>query len=365
MATAVPQAPLAPTVEANTAAITDLFAVVQSLRADLEEAHAQILATPPPKADLPKIRDPDLFNGTGGSIAIRAFLTQLKLVFTMQPSRYAKDTTKIAYAASHLRGNAFHWIEPYLTATEAQMAADPDFTWMRTYDGFAKQFDATFGDQDQLKQAGLKIQELRQTSTVSAYASEFRRLAFILGWKDSQLIQMYEHGLSPRIRDYLVPMPDFTSFSELVKVTTNIDNKLNLQHGYPSAFISQLPPPDTTTFDTYAPQHPVAYAPAFPAPPAPYFNEGDLRPMEVDAIRHRRPIPSAPVHQVSHHRAPLTNQERQHRRDNNLCMYCGKPGHIWATCRLRPAEPAQPQKPIQAAALRFSITSPNTTSPNA
>ena len=31
-------------------------------------------------------------------------------------------------------------------------------------------------------------------------------------------------------------------------------------------------------------------------------------------------------------RGPLSDQEKKYRRDNNLCLYCGKPGHMAAEC---------------------------------
>ena len=38
--------------------------------------------------------------------------------------------------------------------------------------------------------------------------------------------------------------------------------------------------------------------------------------MEIDRIRYR----------------PLTNEQRQHRRANDLCLYCGSPDHLIRSC---------------------------------
>ena len=37
----------------------------------------------------------------------------------------------------------------------------------------------------------------------------------------------------------------------------------------------------------------------------------------------------------------LTQQERQHRIDNNLCLFCGKPGHKVLECPTKPASSAK------------------------
>ena len=44
-------------------------------------------------------------------------------------------------------------------------------------------------------------------------------------------------------------------------------------------------------------------------------------PMEIDA---------------AHHRGPLSEAEKQRRRANRLCLYCGGPGHIAIHCPHRP-----------------------------
>ena len=41
-------------------------------------------------------------------------------------------------------------------------------------------------------------------------------------------------------------------------------------------------------------------------------------------------------------RGPLTEQEKKRCRDNNLCMYCGKPGHIASECRAPPNKQPNP-----------------------
>jgi hypothetical protein len=43
--------------------------------------------------------------------------------------------------------------------------------------------------------------------------------------------------------------------------------------------------------------------------------------MEIDGIRPRY--------------TPITPEERKHRFDNKLCLYCGKAGHVANDCRAR------------------------------
>ena len=41
-------------------------------------------------------------------------------------------------------------------------------------------------------------------------------------------------------------------------------------------------------------------------------------------------------------RGPLSDKEKQYRRANNLCLYCGKPGHMAAECRAKPNKRPNP-----------------------
>ena len=51
------------------------------------------------------------------------------------------------------------------------------------------------------------------------------------------------------------------------------------------------------------------------------FQENGPTPMEIDAARRR---------------GPLSEAEKQRRRSNRLCLYCGGPGHIAIHCPHRP-----------------------------
>ena len=91
--------------------LEQMQSIIDTLQKRLD---AMALASPPPAAPLEaKIHAPETFNGERPSL-LRDFLTQVRLVFDLQPSRYPSDAVKIKYASSYLRGAAFSWIQPYL-----------------------------------------------------------------------------------------------------------------------------------------------------------------------------------------------------------------------------------------------------------
>ena len=65
--------------------------------------------------------------------------------------------------------------------------------------------------------------------------------------------------------------------------------------------------------------------------------------MEIDSTRRR---------------GPLTETEKQRRRANRLCLYCGRPGHIAINC------PHRPRRQIYqvSANTKLDLDSPNTSS---
>ncbi|KAI8327546.1 hypothetical protein BC941DRAFT_364772, partial [Chlamydoabsidia padenii] len=44
------------------------------------------------------------------------------------------------------------------------------------------------------------------------------------------------------------------------------------------------------------------------------------------------------------HRGPLTESQKQYRRDNNLCLYCGNAGHSNFDCPKKKGKPTPPFK---------------------
>ena len=60
----------------------------------------------------PKPNNPQEFDGS--SDKLNSFLTECTLVFELQPTIYANDSTKIHYMISYLRGMPMLAIRPYL-----------------------------------------------------------------------------------------------------------------------------------------------------------------------------------------------------------------------------------------------------------
>jgi hypothetical protein len=167
-----------------------------------------------------------------------------------------------------------------------------------------EEFSTTFGDVDKARMADSKIRELQQGSRpASIYASEFRQLSCDVDWEsDMALVRQFYWGLRDDVKDLLLTMPDVSTLAEAISQAVKCDNRLferrqNKRLG-PQIRVPLSSPPSTTL--------------ALPSNP---INNYD--PMQIDSIRYRT----------------LTQDEKDRRRREGLCLYCGEEGHLARDCK--------------------------------
>ena len=248
----------------------------------------------------PKISLPAKFDGTRSQF--RGFLNQVRLVIQLHPSRYPTNAARVGLVGTLLTGTALAWFAPLL---EKQSPLLEDF------DGFIKEFQACFGDTDSVRTAINKIRRLRQGDRpASAYAADFRLLACDIPWDEAALIDQFRQGLRNDVKDLLLTFHDDPkSLTEAISRAVRCDNRLFERRSERQQMLRFRPE------QTYAS---VAATPAQVSKPT--LMEGPT-PMEIETTRRR---------------GPLTDAEKQRRRANRLCLYCGGPGHIAVNCPHKP-----------------------------
>jgi hypothetical protein len=232
-----------------------------------------------------KVKEPEPFTGKRTDLA--RFLSQLALVFDSAPGRFAGAESRIPYAASLLRGTAFTWLQPQLDAVPK-----PDF--MLNWDLFVASLRSAFGDPNQKHNAEKMIHSLRQRSSASLYASDFRRLASYIDWNNAALLFQYQLGLKEDLKDELAKLEPITNLDQLITTTIKIDDRL---------------------FDRRR-ERPNLDRPTGSGP----IRRDDPHFMDVDAVSSSKP------------RGPLSDEEKRRRRELNLCLYCGEKGHSACDC---------------------------------
>lgn len=292
-----------PVPEVNPAQLIEHIRILEAQVQHLHQLQAQTASAPAPTSfGTPKTKVPTPQPFFGKRYQVKPFISGLNIYFTLRSHEFPDEKTKLLFAASLLRGPAFDWFRPY-EQSFSPGASHSGALSIATIEDFYEQLTNTFGDPDEPLTAATKIYKLSQTTSVAAYISEFQRLSSQLTWNEDALKDFFFQGLKPAIKDNIVRGTIPTTLKDMIRLASNLDNRFqqsrqfnnNHHHG-----------------------------------PARNFQRSGPEPMDLDALSYS--TKANPPPQAKQPRGPLSQQERQHRLDNNLCLYCGKAGHSVQSC---------------------------------
>jgi hypothetical protein len=280
----------------------------------------------------PRMRDPEPYDGDREKLYI--FLTQCELIFAGSEHQFASEQAKALYAISYLRGPAFTWAQPLISSSHRLGRLPPA---IESWRAFSTALTDLYGDRNLVRNKEQELMVLNQTTSVAAYATEFRRIEQYIAWNEPALMAHFYRGLRPGVKDGLVTIQPFPeNLTQLIEDSNRIDSRIferQLERKATSTVQTHSRPATTQNsrmqFNPRTPQatpshsqlSPAAPVQSIPAPTA----VGGPTPMELDSSSSRR----------------ITEAEKQRRRDHHLCMYCGGSNHFRANCPHR--RPIQPQ----------------------
>jgi hypothetical protein len=265
----------------------------------------------------PKVKDPETFNGQRD--LLNAFITECTLIFELQPSRFPNDRTMIGYMVALLRGTALMAVRPHLVAEIRPV-------FLQSYVSFIDYLKTNFGDPDEKGTARRRIKGLRQTTSASAYFSEFQQYIAILGWMDQDpIIDKAIEGLKSTLKDELArhgKRPD--TLTELIEFIIPLDNRLfereqekHREQGDKSGNGRRGQGSGNNTTTT------------------PNSTSAQMFSTKLDETR---PQQGTTVSQTTtpstYRRTPgrLTDEVKQGRMDRGECLWCGIGGHLAREC---------------------------------
>ena len=242
-----------------------------------------------------KIPTPECFFGKKDE-DLDGFLHQLEEHFEL--AAVTSDTTRIRLAALCLRGAARTWYTSTGVFEPGEIG-----TWER----FTEEIKAHFSPLNQSKMARDKLHGLVQDGSVSSYTYEFRTLSVkVTDLSDSERYHRYIGGLKHYIRREIELRPDLPeTFEAAARFAEKFDRTSNAYKGDRNNKSAWRPPTASNSSGSSASR---VFGP---------------RPMEIDAIKKE-----GPKH------GPLNQEERDRRREQNLCAYCGSDKHLVAECPL-------------------------------
>ena len=279
----------------------------------------------------PKVNDPKIFNGSNndgdGYNRLENFLTQLNMVFKLQPSRFPNDETKVIYAASFMDRIAFEWVQPYINAVGTAYE-DPIAT---NFSQFTAAIRRMFGDVTLVSDAENKVMKMKQGNrTASEYTTEFKRYAGLTNFNEEALLWAYKNNINAQIQDELIIRSDapntLVEYQDLVikldmlfwernnkHYKSNSNNNRHNMHKFNNNRRVQLPTTRTNIHHQVQQVH---------------ENDDNVSPMEIDNINRKN-------HKKKY--TALSKTEKQRRKDLDLCAYCGSPDHQVDRCDVLPS----------------------------
>ena len=252
-------------------------------------------STGPPRE--PSLASPRPFDRTFAMF--RGFLMQCELMFTHQPSQFFSPAARVAFITNLTTGDALNWVQ-------ATLSARPGL--YRDYETFLTEFRRVFDHPTAGRDVGAQLMLLHQGNrTAAAYSTEFRTLAAGSGWNDDGLMSAFRQGLSESIKDELVRDKP-TTLDNLVALAIDVDERVRERRIERARYQTSSPRPHS----------------AIPRSSPAGANFSSAREPTNTTLSSEEPM------QIG--RASLSAAEKERRRAQGLCLYCGMTGHIRNAC---------------------------------
>ncbi|QRW24088.1 Retrotransposable element Tf2 protein [Rhizoctonia solani] len=239
-----------------------------------------------------KVDHPDAYTGKIGNKS-RQWLTRMMAWVCLNQRMFPTDQEVLSFLLMNMKDMAGAWAHPHLDQLGSHRAI------IQTVEDFKREFLAAFGNPDATRAAEQQITNLTQTGTCAEYITKFRTIAMDLDWNDAALCGQFARGLHWEVSRLLATRERRpTTLLELQNAALVIDNALREERA------SHPPKGNKSGTSNTTP------------------NRGASTGQQ--ATRPGR-LSSDPNF--------VSEEERNRRRAEGLCIKCGKAGHKFAECR--------------------------------
>jgi hypothetical protein len=331
--------------------VTELISDSQQKNArfhTLETAVASIgSTTATPREGEPKVADPEPF--CGDRLKLLDFLAKCQLKFLGQPSRFSTEKSKIIYAGALLEKEAFSWFQPHFIKAVSTGVYPPEII---DFKAMSESLTALYGDPDLETSSENALRRLQQTQDVPHYTAQFERLAQYVKWNDAAKLDQFYEGLRSNVKDELMHQERPKTLIAMKTAATRCDTRIRQRISErASRSNDKKPSPANNRPMPHTPS--TATNPNVQSPPGiPLFTADGTVPMALNS--------TVPYPRIK--RDPLTPEEKQRRRDNNLCLYCADPAHQALQCPRAPKR-SDPNRFLNETQYSFSVA-PSSVAPS-
>jgi len=272
-----------------------------------------------------KVREPDTFDGTDPR-KLRAFLVQCELNFQDRPKAFASNCARVTFAQSYLKGMALKWFEPDLLNSANPHAR---LLWMDNYAQFVSELKSNFGPHDPIGDAKHQLDNLsmKEGQKINKYVVEFNRLAGqVRGYGDGALRHIFYSGLPDRIKDEISRVGKPRTLNGYRTLAQTIDARYLERK---SEVVRQTKTSTTSSSNSASKGTSSASSDSKGK-----TKEKDNKNKSSDKSKSSSGAKPASSETPAHlgKDGKLTEEERQQRIKDKLCMFCGQPGHMARDC---------------------------------
>jgi Retrotransposon gag protein len=277
-----------------------------------------------------KAKEPDTFDGSEPK-KLNNFILLCNLYFRSNPA-YEDDTNKVTLALSYLRGTALEYFEPSILDSDEY----PD--WMDNWSAFVRNLRTQFGPIDPTADAedGIDNLKMQDNQKIVKYNVEFNKLAIRTHWDDGVLRHRYYSGLAERIKDIMGQQGKPSTLEEMKTLAHSIDSRywerLREKSRAGRSKSDNSDKPDSNKGKSDDKKNQASTSGHNHNKDKPKKQQGNN---QSDNKSDKPQSSSGKANTISDKLGKdgkLLPAERQRRFDNNLCMFCGGPGHTAANC---------------------------------
>lgn len=290
----------------------------------------------------PKLKEPEVFNGKDAA-KLPVFISQCVQHFLAKPNRYQTDRARVLFATSFLRDTASSWWMPKLTQPSPIIDDWQDFV-NELYNMFGnKHVQST-------AQTVLRNIKMKDNALVSDYIVKFNAQAPYTGWNTTALADAFYRGLPGRIKNGFLYIQRPQNFQLLKDYALDFDQRYwELQEELGNKPVRDSDKPKVKDDDDKAEKK--------DADNSSSRNRKKKKSSNSNTASTDKPAATPkPTDSKTEPRGPLTQAEKDRRKAEGLCLYCGEKGHQFNKC------PKLANRPATGAA---ATTTPAATAPTA
>jgi hypothetical protein len=269
-----------------------------------------------PRLD-PKVPKPPEFSGKVSEF--RNFMSQCTLTFTMCPNTYVTDEHKVLFIISLLRGNALTWARNIPETRNHPLRHD--------YPAFKKALTNLYLDRNLKLIAEGKLTRLRQTKSAAAYAVEFQSLVALLDLDNEAMCLLFYEKLKSTVKDAIVIVGRAKKFHELVDQAITIDQRQH-QRTLEDKNNASSNSNSNSNSNNRSSGNSSSNSSRYDKKSNSQGKSNNSSSNSSGNSSNNSPSGNS----SNRPRGPISDAEKERRRKNNLCFYCGKPEHNRKNC---------------------------------